>query len=212
MFHCHWKKIIESLQNNKRTICTFKMSYSDFNRPVARSTSSPKLFPTIFWGKSPGDEVVARWRHFTTMTRILVIFPFMFNFGNQKQKRLFAQEGITKRILVVVWRYHAIGLYIQYIFDLWIMIRQQVNTTWAFNLFMKCSIVYVILSTCIMFTWSRFQFLPLCAVARVTDWQAAPNTAIMGSLKYRELYNTSVACPGSHWRKRNSIYLPHTLT
>lgn len=164
------------------------MSYSDFNRPVAR------------------------WRHFTTMTRILVIFPFMFNFGNQTQKRLFAQEGITRRILVVVWRYHAIGLYIQYIFDLWIMIRQQVNATWAFNLFMKCSIVYVILSTCIMFTWSRFQFLPFCAVARVTDWQAAPNTAIMGFLKYRELYNTSVACPGSHWRKRNSIYLPHTLT
>lgn len=65
------------------------MNYSDFNRPVAK------------------------WRHFTTMTRILFIFPFMFNFGNQKQKRFFAQEGITRRILIVVWRYRAIGLYIQ---------------------------------------------------------------------------------------------------
>ena len=82
----------------------------------------------------------------------------------------------------------------------------------AFDLFMKCSTVCDNLSPCIMFTWSRFQFLPLCAVARVTDWQAAPNTAIMGFLKYRELYSTSVACPGSHWSKRNSTYLPRTLT
>ena len=96
------------------------------------------------------------------------------------------------------------------------MRRQQVNTTerahfpWSVQRYMTICLPIICLN--IMFTWIRFQFLPLCAVARVTDWQAAPNTAIMGFLKYRELYNTSVACPGSHWSKRNSTYLPHTLT
>ena len=34
-----------------------------------------------------------RWRHFTTTTRILFVFPFIFKFGNPSEVSIFAQES-----------------------------------------------------------------------------------------------------------------------
>ena len=38
--------------------------------------------------RSNGEEInapFARWRHFTTTTRILYVFPFIFKFGNPSE-------------------------------------------------------------------------------------------------------------------------------
>ena len=43
------------------------------------------FFTLVSWGLFPNNRPFARWHHFTTTTKILFVFPFIFKFGNPSE-------------------------------------------------------------------------------------------------------------------------------
>jgi len=55
------------------------------NNHFQSSIEVTPFFTLVSWGVFPNNRPLARWRHFTTMTTILFVFPFTFKFGNPSE-------------------------------------------------------------------------------------------------------------------------------
>ena len=87
----------------------------------------------------------ARWRHFTTTTRILYVFPFIFKFGlNDKTPKLHSKAKPWRILVVVVrWRHRASGPSRKVFFVPWERMQFNTNTPliWALSMVPSVSVL-----------------------------------------------------------------------
>ena len=128
-FHCHWKKIIESLQNNKR------------KKNIKYVWVVPLIWAIVTsTGQLHDDVILPLWPE--SLSFFLSCLILVITARCKLQKRSFVQESKTRRILVVVvkWRHHANGIYSKRSF--WIYETSTGRYDGACALSMKCSTVY----------------------------------------------------------------------
>ena len=137
-FFCHreWSSVKfygRPVQNTYLVINASKQSVMPTNCSIYRKEiwntiliSNSLLFVTK-WECFEANRPFARWRHFTTTTRILFGFLFIFKFGNPCEVLNNKSPNLHKKakpwrilVMVVKWRHHANGPFCNFV-DLIIM-------------------------------------------------------------------------------------------